>query len=809
MISSLRGCALYAFALSALLCPSQSSLVMPHNSETPSLDQVNWAIAKGDQNQVAGDNNLAGPFYRRAYGIARQVGDENSQANALFKLRACELRQYRYTSAISSLIQGKSLAVQKGRIGLAGAAELNLSTLYFQLGDLLSANRSAQSAIQLSRSSGRKDLLIKALINSGSIEFESRRFDSGRKRIFEAISIARNEQRPDLEALGWEFLEESAVLMGQEDSGELWLGKALALRLQEPSNKFDLSVTLLNLANAKCREGRFREALEYLNRAVHLPASSPHYYPIYLRAKVHLGLGQEEMAAPLFASAIAEARRWRIETPISSETINGALPLHDLYISYAHMLAAKYLRHPQGNYWRNGLNLLAEDRGAAMLSLRIQANSFAGKLPKQYFRLLNELSKEEARETFLTREDNKGKLDVLRADLRDFQNSFQFGLQPNSHLKSMAWGGIDAAQNKLSPLDALMSFSLGERCSYLWVLTSTQRFLYRLPPASDINEAASVFISRLRNNRPDPQSGTLVSKQLFGQIDNSVWSRPHWLIVTDSEVLKALPVAALPDCRPRFSTKLLVDTLSIRSLPSETTLMWPAQKQPSSTLVVVGDPIYNNADPRRTHAKYILPELNTSTALARLAGSIVEIQSVLEEHKLARTILLDGEKATRDLLAQALEKHPSVVHFAVHIVSRPGHRGDAAIALSLDNNDLPALLTSEDIMTMRVPGSLVVMNGCSSESANFEAQAGLIGLSRAWILAGASAVIETGWATPDESGKLFSFFYRHLYEDKDIEGSPPERTAIALQRAQNEVRRLGGYLSMPNFWANYSVLAAR
>ena len=80
-----------------------------------------------------------------------------------------------------------------------------------------------------------------------------------------------------------------------------------------------------------------------------------------------------------------------------------------------------------------------------------------------------------------------------------------------------------------------------------------------------------------------------------------------------------------------------------------------------------------------------------------------------------------------------------MLHFAVHVVSPDSHPDEAAIALSLSADAEPELLTREAILNYRVPGALVVVDGCFSGQGAAVPTAGLIGFSRAWLLAGAAA----------------------------------------------------------------------
>src|SRR5947209_9558162 len=167
--------------------------------------------------------------------------------------------------------------------------------------------------------------------------------------------------------------------------------------------------------------------------------------------------------------------------------------------------------------------------------------------------------------------------------------------------------------------------------------------------------------------------------------------------------------------------------------------------------------------------------------------------------------ILTGGAASGAQLSEILAERPQILHFALHVVS-PENAGaaqgrdseEAALALTLTRDNMPELLTREGIAAMRVPGALVVLSGCSSQQGTVLPSAGLVGLSRAWLLAGASAVLVTAWPTPDDSGTFFKVFYSHFRTET---GTVAQRSAAALQQTQSEMKAGSGYRSAAAFWS--------
>jgi CHAT domain-containing protein len=360
-----------------------------------------------------------------------------------------------------------------------------------------------------------------------------------------------------------------------------------------------------------------------------------------------------------------------------------------------------------------------------------------------------------------------------------------------------------------------MSFSLGRPKSYLWIVTKDQLSLRMLPPESELQSAARDYARAVEQRLPADKAGQQLSAALFGELPASVQNKPEWLLVGEGALLDGVPFGSLPEPAVKEGPAPLVAQHSLRFLPSELLLAYGSHDKPERRFLGVGDPIYNTADPR--HEMLLKPvalasRRVASTALSRLPASDRDVRTAARESGMPQTEILVGARATLTDLQRAVTNRPEIVHFAVHVVSPesegsndPTGKPRAALALSLTRDDIPELLTSEAIATLRVPGSLVILSGCSSQKGEVLPGAGLMGLSRAWLLAGASAVVVSAWPTPDDSGSFFSTFYRFLQSAPA--GSLAQRAAFALQKAQITMQHGGGYRSLPKFWAAYSIVS--
>jgi CHAT domain-containing protein len=120
----------------------------------------------------------------------------------------------------------------------------------------------------------------------------------------------------------------------------------------------------------------------------------------------------------------------------------------------------------------------------------------------------------------------------------------------------------------------------------------------------------------------------------------------------------------------------------------------------------------------------------------------------------------------------------------------------AFIAFGLGPGGQTEYLTTADIASLRVPGAFVSMTGCETGAGDSRPGAGLIGLTRAWQMAGASAVLATSWRVRDSSGELLASFYKHLRYVPAAE---------ALRLSQIEMIHSGTWREMPSYWAPYQI----
>ena len=165
-------------------------------------------------------------------------------------------------------------------------------------------------------------------------------------------------------------------------------------------------------------------------------------------------------------------------------------------------------------------------------------------------------------------------------------------------------------------------------------------------------------------------------------------------------------------------------------------------------LCVVGNPTippfkYNNDE-------WNLGKLPHATKEAEWVSHILKYKPILHE------------QATKDAVMMRI-MNAKVIHLATHGSAVAGFLAFARMTASTtDTVDAKrVLIYPEEIESLNISPALVVLSSCDSGRGVFKAD-GIQGMARAFILAGAQAVLTTLWRVPDESACIFMQFYQYL-----------------------------------------------
>jgi CHAT domain-containing protein/predicted negative regulator of RcsB-dependent stress response len=761
----------------------------------------------------------AATSFQRAAQLAIAAKDVRGESAAWLGVSGCDIRLYRYQEALETGDHAYRLAVSANDDTLAGGAAGDKAAVYYELGDFRSASSAADDAVARLEHSPRKEFLARALLISGDSKAKLGRSSGAIADLKQAVIVSRDANLAAVEGEAQDHLGEKLLQVGDPGGADMAFQSARKLRVQVGSAD-DVLITDAHIAELKYAEKRYPEALGLIDHVLTSGSASlsgvPRYWPLQLKGEVLLAMGQADAALAAFGEAVASADRWRRDILPGDNTVTSTVvSLSTVYLNFVDTAASLSLARHDRVLARRALEVLIADRAWSLREQMVSELKRDLLLPPRYYELLSSLQEMQAQVT-LGRDRNaqqgdNARLGQIRLELSGLEN--RIGIQSQSFStsgeKDSLKTSLTSIQSHLTRDELLLSFSLGEPQSYLWTVTRDQINLHELPPAKEIAERAHMFANSVEHGQQDEQRGQELSRTLFGEIAPGLLARREWLVAPDGALLDQFPFSALPD-PAKGSTEPLTARRTLRLLVSEALLTAGQGRIPTQSFVGVADPIYNLADSRRAPGVALVAVRHQASmlSLGRLTGSDREVRASAAAAGLPGVQILTGANASISGVKAAFSERPEIVHFAVHVVSPESAqgeaKGEAALALSLTGNQLPELLTKETVAAMRVPGSLVVLSGCASEQGEILPSAGLVGLSRAWLLAGAAAVLVTAWPTPDDSGTFFQSFYSHF---RIASGTISERAALSLQQAQSDMRASSGYRNKAAFWSAYSLIS--
>ncbi|MEJ7607477.1 MAG: CHAT domain-containing protein [Bryobacteraceae bacterium] len=350
-------------------------------------------------------------------------------------------------------------------------------------------------------------------------------------------------------------------------------------------------------------------------------------------------------------------------------------------------------------------------------------------------------------------------------------------------------------QQTLTGAEALISFHIGQDVSYAWAITQLGVEVRRLSSRKSIELLAKDFRQAVERGGSSELAGSKLFAVLFGSFSRAIHKTPEWLLSVD-EPLFGIPFSALVEKTDSGAGQYLVERRSVRLLPGA--LFSASTVLPSSQhFTGIGDAIYNNADPRGSRSSE-----RPAQQFPRLPGSGREIRVAARSWSQDREpTLLEGAKVTRNAVRSALEASPGIAHFALHVVQNPTASDQVLLALGLRGSE-PEYLSPSEIAAERVSASVVVLSGCGSGTGKALPGAGLLGLTRAWLAAGARSVTATYWPIPDDAESFFQQYYSAL--NRTASGQLGARaSAEALRVAQLHMIRNGGAHAVPRYWSAF------
>jgi CHAT domain-containing protein/tetratricopeptide (TPR) repeat protein len=366
-----------------------------------------------------------------------------------------------------------------------------------------------------------------------------------------------------------------------------------------------------------------------------------------------------------------------------------------------------------------------------------------------------------------------------------------------------------AASPKTPPLRAkeiarktnstLLFYWMGEKQSYLWAVSPEETTLVTLPAKNEI-------VTRMQRYRKtllalkDPLRESYKQGDNSGQQGDKDGRELYEMLVAPVAgiVAEGRPVVLFTDgemSQFNFET-LLVGSPAPHYWIEDATL----SSAPSIRLLAA-----KRGAARAAHDRLLLlgDAQSTDPALPHLAMAELEVRKVQAKFSPDDEAVFSGPKATPLAYLASKPGQFSYIHFVAHGAASSTDPLESAVVLSRDSGGEDSYkLYAREILRHPITARLVTISACNSSGTKSYAGEGVVGLSWAFLRAGAHNTIGALWDVSDASTpELMDRLYTGLQQNK-----PP---AVALREAKLSLLHSQGNFGRPFYWAPFQLYSGR
>jgi CHAT domain-containing protein/tetratricopeptide (TPR) repeat protein len=739
----------------------------------------------------SGEYSEAAQIFQLVFQTAQALALSDVAGRALGDWGGCQYAVHQYQAALGSFLTARQLSISGGDPGSAAVWEADIASLYSEMGEIEAAAQWIERSMKEVRGPGIGEHLPELQLQLAMLRARQGRMAEAAELFRKGIDGADQHGNLDLYARGWNSWGDALLNRGELPGAEAALLEAYRVR---KLHQLPLESSYRGLGRLRQAQGDLASASALLDVAVGLTTQpygiAPSWNLYHARGRVRLAQGRLAEALDDLRIALRLGRAWRWSAPdddASRVGNEGMLDqVHSALVEAGNRL---YLETHDAGLARETFAADEENRAVSLRALIPDPKQSRPDLSPAYWEAIGRLQRAEAA---ALRGVGSGDIPAARAQLVRLEASL------GSELRPVPPNLAEATREQLDPDSAFFSFHLGDAASWVWALDRDGIEVYALPPREVIEPQSRALLAALREDRPDATSlSAALFRTLFGPVALRFRRAPRWLVALD-ETLFDIPVPALVETLapgPTYVTERHI----VEVVPGAAYLLDSAKRSEpelAPLFVGVGDAIYNRADARLAR---VSEGGDDALPLPRLVASGAEIDASARAWE-GPAVLLRGGDASREKLMDQLKRRPAAVHLATHYLESAAAPGYALIALSLSPGGQAQLLTPFEISHWHIDAGMVVLSGCHSAAGAALPGTGVMGLTRAWLAAGAHSVVGTLWNTPDDDGDLFRALYQSLRRSVTFDA------ARALRDAQLEMIHSTGRRARPAYWGAYFVI---
>ncbi len=813
----------------------------------------------GSANFYKGRLKEALEYHKQAAAIALEAGNKRYYGTALQNAGATLSSMGRYEEALYNLTKTLDIGKELNeRLGVWYPLR-NIGYLYLQLGDYDRAEPKLQEALSIAREFKNKPLEEASLLSLIELKIRGAQYQAAQEYCDKALEIDAEVKNPGLH---YELLANAAdVYQGLGDHH-----KAIAMYKQALEaargigHRLDEAIILSSIGVSEQALGQLSEALNSQARAQTVLRETGAYPDVesfidWRIARVNEALQHDDDALAAFNEAFKAIERIRVAgVPLESSMASINASRKDVFVDaiallLKHKRKREALEVAERYRARAFLDVLAESRIDLRDELtpqqRQREDAIFNRLSTVQKELLKEGLTEERQQQLRTELSNaENELDVFRLALRR-ENPRYATLQNPQPLT------VDRIRQELLDGDtALVEYLLGEKRSIAWVLTQESLAVAMLPARKEIEREISSYRERLtlkvsaltlsRDLTEYESESQKLYSMLIRPLENSISGSRKLFIVPDG-VLAYVPFETLlashsglgapttrESARKRavrsWHTKTLLERFAITYAPSASALaaIIARSRRPSAStksLLAFGDPVYERDVKNPTPVMATASDSVTSSAggaaflmnsyaergfdFTRLPNTRHEVLAISELYARDQSQIYFGAEAREETVKSAKLDQYRIIHFAAHALIDDKVPSRSGIVLSLNEDPTEdGVLQMSEIMRLRLNAELVTLSACSTGLGKLYDGEGIVGLTRAFLYAGADSVVVSLWNVSDAAtAELMKTFYRNLNRGKSRDEALRQAKLAMIKSRHREWRH-------PYFWAPFVLVGS-
>jgi CHAT domain-containing protein len=656
-------------------------------------------------------------------------------------------------------LKSLSFARSHGDRMLEATVRLNMGAASLQNEHYDEALDWSTSAYRLATDIGAEDL---AQVASGNLGWAYFKLGDRERALEQLVEAEKRAAGLDDTLFQIKWLTTTAYVytdLGRVDAAKEAYQRALN-SARQINSKGDIAGILIDLGQVAIRAGNADEADGYANQAMVLAQESG---------------SRDDRADAMAIQLQAAALRGDKER---AETL-----LHEVEASPDSQTSMKW-----GS--ERALARLYEQRGDAPAALNAYHAALA-----TFENARDEIQNEDSRLPFLT---NATRIydDYIHFLVKQDRREEALAAADQSRARTLAQGlGVTTTKSAFHPVAlrageiarktaaTVLFYWLGEKQSYLWAITPNKTALFTLPAQSEIAPAIERYRKELLepnlSGNPFSEDGAALYRMLIAPAADLIGPNANIVVVNDGPLsLLNFETLVVPGASPHY----WIEDANVVSAPS-LYLLASAKTARSNNrrLLLLGDAVSPNPD---------YPDLPMAA---------VEMRQI-EKHfgPDQETVFRRQAASSNAYLKSALATY-SYIHFVAHGVASRTDPLDSAIILSRTSAAEDSFkLHAREIIQHPIDARLVTISACYGGGTRSYAGEGLVGLSWAFLRAGAHNVIGALWeASDDSTPQLMDGLYQGLEKGK----SP----SAALRQAKLDLMHSRARFSQPFYWAPFQI----